>query len=445
MLLDVLLVCGGTILGDRLFVWWNSSGALLADHQLWLANIVLASAVILAGSVFGLYEANTLWVRSRIVARCMLTVVFAMLSAWLVMHLFMYSSLSRRSVACGTVFFLFTASSIRLMSHRALLDVRRGLLVIGQGPLTGMIIRSVRRGSVPGYRLVGLVTSNRSAGDVGGVGDIPVVGDIADIGELCRRHQVAEVVVAESAAKNPDDQRAALACLRLGCRVTDETTFFESTYGEVPVSHITPHWFLTADLKGHRHEHGVLKRIFDVLVASVALLVTAPIFAAVALAILLQGRGPIFYSQVRVGRGGRRFTLYKFRTMQSNAEAAGSTWACPNDPRVTRIGRLLRESRLDELPQLWNILKGEMTVVGPRPERPEFVGPLATLIPFYDERHLIKPGLTGWAQINYRYGSTIADARQKLQLDLYYVKHMSLELDLVILLRTLGTFFRGSR
>ena len=272
-----------------------------------------------------------------------------------------------------------------------------------------------------------------------------LAGEIGAVEELCRRYNVGEIVVAETATQNPQFLRAALACLRLGCRVTDEITFYESTYGEVPVSHITPSWFLAADLKGHRQEHAVIKRIFDVAVATISLVISAPILVVVAMLTWLQGRGAVFYSQIRVGQGGQVFTLYKFRTMNGNAEANGSTWATPNDPRVTRVGRFLRRSRLDELPQLWNILKGDMSVVGPRPERPEFVDPLASLIPFYEERHLIKPGLTGWAQINYSYGSSIADAKRKLQLDLYYVKHTSLELDLIILLRTFGTFFLGSR
>ncbi len=445
MLLDIAIVCGGTVLGQSLFVWWSPAADPLSQYNLWIAGIVLASGVILAGGMFGLYEAATLWARSRIVARCLLTVTVAMALTWLVMHLLMYSELSRRAAATGVCFFLVTASTIRLLAHHAVRDVRRGLLVLGQGPLTGSIVRSVRRGSVPGYRLVGVVASDREAPGEHGPSDIPVVGNIGDIAALCRDHDVAEVVVAEAVSSCPRHLKAALACLRLGCRVTDETTFYETTYGEVPVSHITPGWFLTADLKGQRQDHAVAKRVFDVVVSALGILLAAPLMLGVSLLIRARERGPVFYSQTRVGQGGRPFTLHKFRTMRDDAEADGTTWAQPNDPRVTPLGRWLRRSRLDELPQLWNILKGDMSVVGPRPERPEFVEPLSTLIPFYDERHLIKPGLTGWAQINYRYGSTVDDARSKLQLDLYYVKHTSLELDLVILLRTFGTFFLGSR
>ncbi|OQZ05347.1 MAG: hypothetical protein B6D36_10580, partial [Planctomycetes bacterium UTPLA1] len=195
----------------------------------------------------------------------------------------------------------------------------------------------------------------------------------------------------------------------------------------------------------HRQEHSIVKRLLDFIIAGTALILALPLMLLIALATRLTSRGPVFYTQTRVGQGGRTFSLYKFRTMIPDAEAGGSTWATANDPRVTRVGRVLRCMRLDELPQLWNIIKGDMSLVGPRPERPEFVVPLSTIIPYYEERHLIKPGLTGWAQINYPYGSTIADARRKLQLDLYYMKHTSLELDLIVMLRTFGTFFLGSR
>lgn len=495
MVLDIVLVSIGVGVGTHLFVWWEPPSADLTDPNLWATFGVLATSIVLAGSIFGLYENRTLWSRSRIFTRCLLTVCLAMPAAWAVLHLLMYSNMSRRSAATGILFYLITAWLIRELAHSAIRSIQRGLLVIGQGPCTGQIIRSVRRGSVPGYRLVGLVvvddnearkheaTKSRSEeqrdeetdgqrehvrallsrsprrplfaearnfkGSFVGAepnthaGDIPIAGRLADIEEICRAHDVVEVIVADRAADDPVYQRAALACLRRGCRVTNETTFYEKTYGEVPAAHIRPSWFLAADLKGQREEHAVLKRLFDLAIASIGLIVSFPLWPIIALAIRLESRGPVLYRQTRVGQSGRNFTLMKFRTMRHDAETGGSTWATPDDPRATRIGRFLRRSRLDELPQLVNILKGEMSLVGPRPERPEFVQPLSTLIPFYAERHLIKPGLTGWAQINYRYGSTISDARRKLQLDLFYMKHMSLELDVVILLRTFGTFFRG--
>ena len=445
MMVDVAVVCGGTLLGHQSFVWWQPAQQVLGDYNLWVACIILATSVVVAGSMFGLYDTTTLWSRSRIVARCLLTVTVAMAAAWLVLHLFIYSELSRRAAATGMTLFLVIASLIRLTAHQAVRDVRRGLLIIGQGPLTGKIIRSVRRGSVPGYRLVGVVGSQARETVEYGASDIPVVGDVDSIEAVCGQHDVAEVVVAQGAMQNSADLRAALACLRLGCRVTDETTFYESMYHEVPVSHISPAWFLAADLKGQRQEHAVSKRAFDLFASTVGLLLCLPLFPFIAAIIRLNDKGAALYAQRRVGRGGREFTLYKFRTMRRDAEAAGTTWASANDPRVTPAGKWLRKFRIDELPQLWNIFRGDMSVVGPRPERPEFVAPLCSLIPFYDQRHLMKPGLTGWAQIHLGYGASVADARQKLQHDLYYIKHTSLELDLIILLRTFGTFFLGSR
>jgi len=447
--LDILLACIGVAMGTRLFVWWDRSTPILIDPNQWATFGVLASSIVLAGSIFGLYESRTLWSRGRILSRCLLTVGLAMPAAWAVLHLLMYSGMSRRSAATGVAFYFVTAWLIRELAHGAIRSIQRGLLVIGQGPCTGQIIRSVRRGSVPGYRLVGLVGHSQPARatpirtEAVDAGDIPSVGRLEDIEDICRDYDVAEVVVADRAANDPACQRAALACLRRGCRVTNETTFYEKTYGEVPAAHIQSSWFLAADLKGQREEHALPKRLFDLCIATIGLIVSLPLWPIIALVIRMEGGGAVMYRQVRVGQSGRHFTLMKFRTMRHDAETGGSTWATPGDPRVTRVGRFLRRSRLDELPQLINIVKGEMSLVGPRPERPEFVQPLSSLIPFYAERHLIKPGLTGWAQINYRYGSTISDARRKLQLDLFYMKHMSIELDVVILLRTFGTFFRG--
>ena len=174
------------------------------------------------------------------------------------------------------------------------------------------------------------------------------------------------------------------------------------------------------------------------------MILTLPLVPVVALLVKLDDGGPVFYTQTRVGQNGKLFGLHKFRTMKVDAEGDQSRWAVKDDPRVTRLGRLLRRTRLDELPQFYNIFVGNMSLVGPRPERPDFVVRLAQAIPYFNERHLVKPGLTGWAQINFRYTSSIEDAKRKLQFDLYYVKNMSIELDLMILLRTLGVFLRGA-
>ena len=182
--------------------------------------------------------------------------------------------------------------------------------------------------------------------------------------------------------------------------------------------------------------YAFIKRAIDIAVASAICLILAPILPIVALAIKLDSRGPILYSQTRVGQSGRTFRIYKFRTMRIDAEANGAVWATKRDPRITRVGGFMRKTRLDEIPQVWNLLRGDMALVGPRPERPEFTATLAEQIPAYDLRHTVKPGLTGWAQVCYRYTSSIRDTRAKVEYDLYYVKHCSPKMDLVIMLRT---------
>ena len=189
------------------------------------------------------------------------------------------------------------------------------------------------------------------------------------------------------------------------------------------------------------------KRGLDIAAAAVGLAILAPVMAIVAIAIRLTSPGGALYSQKRVGKNGRIFVIHKFRSMRADAEAGtGAVWSTENDPRVTPLGRILRRTRLDEVPQLWNVLVGDMSIVGPRPERPEFVAHLTAQIPFYGQRHVVRPGLTGWAQVRHSYGSTMDDALQKLQFDLFYIKHLSIAFDLFICLETLKTVLvrRGS-
>jgi exopolysaccharide biosynthesis polyprenyl glycosylphosphotransferase len=292
------------------------------------------------------------------------------------------------------------------------------------------------------YELVGYVSARNQ--DCDSDGDPFHLGTISEQISSLRSRRVTELVVGDSAARDPGAMNWLVPCLQRGYRVTNEATFYETATGQILVDEITPDWFLFADLKVHCDQRATLKRLLDLTTAAMGLVLTAPVWPLIALAIKLCDGGPVFYSQTRVGQGGQIFKLHKFRTMRIDAENGKSVWACPNDPRVTAVGRFLRRSRLDELPQLYNVLVGDMSVVGPRPERPDIVRELVEQIPYYAERHLVKPGVTGWAQISFRYGASVEDARRKLQFDLYYLKHMSFELDTIILFRTLGTFLRGA-
>ena len=241
----------------------------------------------------------------------------------------------------------------------------------------------------------------------------------------------------------PKDLLRRIMELRLrGLRIYDLTDFYERFMQKVPVLHLRDNWFALSHGFDLLH-HGVelkIKRLLDLALASTFLILALPVMVVVAAAILLDrggnSKGPVLYRQLRTGVNGTTFYIYKFRTMVNDAESEGAQWAAHNDSRITRVGRVLRRTRLDELPQLWNVLKGEMSFIGPRPERPDFNKELEKVIPYYDLRHLVKPGITGWAQVMYAYGSSTEDALEKLQYDIYYIKNYSLLLDLFIVLKT---------
>jgi sugar transferase (PEP-CTERM system associated) len=265
-----------------------------------------------------------------------------------------------------------------------------------------------------------------------------------DLALLARREHANEIVVALDDRRQRLPVEMLLRCRMQGIRVTDESSFIERATGRLDLESLRPSWLIFTDgFHGGRAEAWA-KRGLDLAFSAGLLVIMAPLLAVIALAIRLDSPGPVFYRQGRVGLNGRVFSILKFRTMREDAESDGQArWAAPDDDRVTRVGYLLRRSRFDELPQLWNVLRGEMSVVGPRPERPEFVADLAAGIPFYQERHQIRPGITGWAQISCGYGGSEDDARLKLSYDLYYLKNRGFTFDLVILVRTVGTVLFG--
>ena len=258
--------------------------------------------------------------------------------------------------------------------------------------------------------------------------------------EVVKKQKVHRVIVAMSDRRGalPMDE---LLTLRMeGVKIEEATSWLERISGKIEVENLNPSWIVFND--GFRRNSSFVRfrRFFSVVISLVGLILALPLIPLIILAIRLDSEGPAFYTQTRMGRGGSLFKLWKFRTMRVDAEfATGPQWAGDNDPRVTRVGRFLRTSRLDEIPQLWCVLRGDMAFVGPRPERPEFIELLSEKIPFYRVRHMVRPGVTGWAQINYRYGSSWEDALEKLQYDLFYIKNASLGLDLLILFQTVKT------
>ncbi len=251
--------------------------------------------------------------------------------------------------------------------------------------------------------------------------------------------RASEVVLALEERRNALPLTDLLRIRTTGVNVTDLSSFLERETGRVDLASVNPSWLIFSDgFSSGRALSGLVKRGFDIIVSLALLVFMAPVLLLTMLAIKLESRGPVFYRQRRVGLFNQPFEIPKFRSMRTDAEVGGTAvWAMKNDPRVTRVGRLIRKVRIDEIPQAWSVLKGEMSFVGPRPERPQFVESLEQQLPFYAERHMVKPGITGWAQINYPYGASIDDARHKLEYDLYYAKNYSPFLDLLILLQTL--------
>ena len=261
------------------------------------------------------------------------------------------------------------------------------------------------------------------------------------------RRAVDRVIVAMDDRRNRMPVRELLDLRLSGVRIEDATDLLEKTSGRIEIDGLHPSALIFGE--GFRLNSSALlaRRIVSTLISFIGLVLCLPIIPLVALAVRLDSKGPVFFKQERVGRGGETFWVYKFRTMRQDAEAGGAKWAGKDDPRITRIGKFLRKTRLDEIPQLWNVLKGDMSFVGPRPERPEFVQWLNEAIPYYNMRHIIRPGLTGWAQVRYEYGASLEQTKEKLTYDLYYVKHMSLALDLLIAFETIKIVLlrRGSR
>ena len=266
------------------------------------------------------------------------------------------------------------------------------------------------------------------------------VQELARIGEA--KYAVTRIVVAMEMQRGELPVEELLSLRFRGVVVEEVGSLRERLSGKIQLDGLRPTNFLYSDGFRLRPSQQITRQIVSTLAAATGLLLFLPVFPFIVLMVRLTSKGPIFFKQTRVGMGGKNFSVYKFRSMFTDAEAAGARWATKNDPRVTKFGMFMRKTRIDEIPQLWNVLRGDMGFVGPRPERPEFVPMLAEALPFFHLRHLIRPGLTGWAQVRYGYGATLAEAREKLEYDLYYVKHMSLGLDLLIMFETIKTIVR---
>jgi exopolysaccharide biosynthesis polyprenyl glycosylphosphotransferase len=385
--------------------------------------------VALLANISGLHETNQGRVSIRFLGRCAVVSSLALL-ALNVELLFVHFLIAGRLIT----FYTIIGSTLGLFAVRALvvgLVVRNRYVVgfVGSEKFTGMVPEFTYLDSAQGLKTVALTMK---------------AGEAVDMLSWALDNRVNQIVVDTTDSVSPS-QADLLGLMNISLNVSSYSNFIEKLYQRIPNEHINDQWVIEC-----QEEHAVLyktaiKRALDIFIASISLLLLFPLVLIAAVCVKVDSPGPIIFRQTRVGQFGRSFTMLKLRTMVQEAEQGGARWAVKSDTRITRVGKFLRRSRIDEIPQLLNVLAGEMSLVGPRPERPEFTPTLESRIPFFVYRLLVKPGVTGWAQVNAGYAATEAEAATKLSFDLYYVKNLSFGLDLRVLLRTISSFTNGSR
>lgn len=365
-----------------------------------------------------------------------------------ILYLLIYSLLPPNSLPRHFVGFFTIISPFLIVGWRRLYNLvftipvfQHKAIIIGAGWAGKTIAKTLRDFAPSHIEVVGFVDDD-PAKQQQLIEDVPVIGLTSHLPGLVRQKQATDVVLAITHHLQSPVLVSLMECYEQGIRVSTMSELYERLTDRVPVEHMGDNWFVVLPLNnnGQHLTYQILKRLLDIIVSLIGLIIFALSLPFLMLIISIDSPGPIFYRQKRVGKGGKVFELIKLRSMVVDAEPDGQPrWAKKQDERITRFGRFLRSTRLDEMPQLLNVLAGEMSLIGPRPERPEFMVELQQDIPFYRTRLTIKPGLTGWAQVNYDYGRSVVDALEKLRYDLYYIKHQSLHLDLVILLKTIST------
>lgn len=420
-----------------------SGGAVLTQAS------AFALGMIVIMSSMGLYQTD-LWNDTRSVKLRVVT-AFALAFAIVGLVASVMPTLSSGLVALGatTMALALTGSlCVRAAFHRwqNLSAFKSRVLVLGTGSRVMRLAEYAQRN--PNHEVIGYVPTQPARHYVPSPLVLPKApGD--SVLSIAERHAVDKIVVGVRDRRGGGfPVQELLECRMKGIEVVELPTFFEREYRQVMLESLNPSWMVLGDGFRQGFLRNMAKRLFDLTVSTVLLVVGLPVLLLAVICIYLESGPPVLYRQERVGRGGRPFTLYKLRSMRKDAESEGTPqWAAADDDRTTRVGRFLRKSRIDELPQLFNVLKGEMSLVGPRPERPVFVDQLVKQIPFYALRHSVKPGITGWAQVRYAYGASVDDAVEKLQHDLYYVKNNSLFLDIMILFATIEVVLwgRGAR
>ena len=437
-----------------MFVWYSSCLIRFGyeDGMVFFADKLLTeliSTLIFVAVFFaaGMYEPETLSDQKQ----CFVTSLISMAISVSIIILAFYTILNPL-MGRGLIFLAMLLGFVGVWGVRAMyrLVVGSGFfakptLLVGCGSNVDSVIKLINSSGASRYKIYGIVTEQETD-EREFIHGIPVIGRVEQLNEYVAAYDIESVILATSLK----DEYRLLRMLRplryAGIELLDYVSLHEQLAMCIPLDHIDDEWLLHAAMNSSRMHIRKMKRVFDILVSLVGLVLTIPLCIITAALIKCTSRGPVFYRQIRSGLNGREFTVIKFRTMQTDAEAAsGAVWADKFDARITPVGKFLRATRIDEIPQLINVLRGSMSLVGPRPERPEFQETLVQSIPFYEERLLVPPGITGWAQVKYPYAASVEAARRKIQYDLYYIKHTSLILDLSILAKTFKTIIVGMK
>lgn len=410
----------------------------------------LKAACIIVVCVLCLYCNNVYNLRAISGYLDLVIKLFQSLGAALILLALFYIGFSQASLGTG-FFFVYVPVVVAVLSAWRFVYIfilksgflSQKVIVLGDGEFALDICREIEREIDCGYSVVALVTEHH----LEGLESVraPHIRSYENLARIAAEYEAERIVVAlrEKRGNLPVDELLRCRCLN-GMDVVDGNTFYEMLTGKFLVSSINPAWLIFSDGFRKSRLRSMLKRLEDLVASLILLTLSAPVMLVAAIFIKLDSEGPLLFSQERLGLGHKPYKLYKLRSMVDNAEeVSGPVWALKNDSRVTRVGMFIRKWRIDELPQLFNVLKGDMSLVGPRPERAHFVRQLEAELPFYAERFTVRPGVTGWAQVRYEYGDSVADAMEKLNYDLFYIKNMSLLMDIVIIFRTVRTVIFG--
>lgn len=415
--------------------YWLSPRTGFQEGPHWISLIVFILLAIISGHISALYERPLLLSGVRVLTSSILTSVLAVLGLSLFHGLVIYEPIGRWVLIFAGVLYFVWIFSLRYLAHVGARLYKIRVLYVGNQNGESQVLDYLQKGDRH-HTLAAFCTAGSSM-------ERTAEGDC--IASLCEKHRIDEIVVAEELMTRRDVLEQCFRAMRLDVALIDECTFYEEAFEQVPVDQINENWFYGAKFGTHKPVDVALKRTLDIIVASLGLILSLPVMLALFVLIPLTSRGPAIYSQIRCGRFGVPFRIYKFRTMRVDAEQDQAQWAKPDDPRTTRLGKILRKLRLDETPQFWNVLRGDMSFVGPRPERPELLTQVQEKVPYFNFRHWVRPGITGLAQIRFPYGASIEDSRNKLQHDLYYIKNFRILLDIQIILRTISALMKGSR